>query len=63
MVSRTRVEDLVPDSIMSNAHLFGGNHSNILTQGLTVGIGTVMDAKEVNSKSNTTTVVEYQKRL
>lgn len=47
LVSRTRVKTLAMDTILANARFFDGNLSNVPTMALTVGVGTVMDAKEV----------------
>lgn len=47
LVSRTRVKTLAVDTIQANARFFGGDISKVPTQALTVGVGTVMDAKEV----------------
>lgn len=47
LVSRTRVKTLNLDTIQANARFFGGDISKVPTQALTVGVGTVMDAREV----------------
>ncbi|XP_072256997.1 glucosamine-6-phosphate deaminase 1 isoform X4 [Pyxicephalus adspersus] len=47
LVSRTRVKTLAMDTILANARFFHGNLSKVPTMALTVGVGTVMDAKEV----------------
>lgn len=47
MVSRTRVKTLAKDTIIANARFFDGDLSKVPTSALTVGVGTVMDAKEV----------------
>jgi len=47
LVSRTRVKTLNQDTIMANARFFGGDLSKVPKQALTVGVGTVMDAREV----------------
>merc|ERR1711981_970731 len=47
LVSRTRVKTLAQDTILANARFFGGDISAVPKQALTVGVGTVMDAKEV----------------
>lgn len=49
LVSRTRVKTLAKDTIMANARFFDGDLSKVPTMALTVGVGTVMDAKEVGS--------------
>ena len=45
--SRTRVKTLTTDTIHANSRFFEGNLDLVPKQALTVGIGTVMDAKEV----------------
>ncbi|CAD6188638.1 unnamed protein product [Caenorhabditis auriculariae] len=45
--SRTRIKTLNADTIQANARFFGGDLSQVPTQALTVGVQTVMDAKEV----------------
>lgn len=47
LVSRTRVKTLAMDTILANARFFDGDLSKVPTMALTVGVGTVMDAKEV----------------
>jgi len=47
LVSRTRVKTLAVDTIQANARFFGGDLRQVPTQALTVGVGTVMDAREV----------------
>lgn len=47
LVSRTRIKSLAVDTIKANARFFGGDVSKVPTTALTVGVGTVMDAKEV----------------
>ncbi|XP_078740950.1 glucosamine-6-phosphate deaminase 2-like isoform X1 [Lampetra fluviatilis] len=47
LVSRTRVKTLARDTILANARFFGGDLAKVPTMALTVGVGTVMDAKEV----------------
>ncbi|KAL3879799.1 hypothetical protein ACJMK2_032082 [Sinanodonta woodiana] len=47
LVSRTRLKTLAHDTIIANARFFGGDVSKVPTQALTVGVGTVMDAREV----------------
>lgn len=49
LVSRTRVKTLAMDTILANARFFEGDLSKVPTMALTVGVGTVMDAKEVRS--------------
>ena len=48
LVSRTRVKTLAQETIDANARFFGGDLSKVPKQALTVGVGTVMDAKEVS---------------
>lgn len=45
--SRTRVKMLTHDTRVANARFFGGNPENVPLRALTVGIGTVMSAREV----------------
>lgn len=45
--SRTRVATLADDTIRANSRFFGGDISQVPKQALTVGVGTVMDAREV----------------
>uniref|UniRef100_A0A8B9KUM5 Glucosamine-6-phosphate isomerase n=1 Tax=Astyanax mexicanus TaxID=7994 RepID=A0A8B9KUM5_ASTMX len=47
LVSRTRVKTLAKDTIVANARFFGNDLSRVPTMTLTVGVGTVMDAREV----------------
>ena len=47
LVSRTRVKSLTYDTILVNSRFFDGDISKVPTTALTVGVGTVMDAKEV----------------
>ena len=47
LVSRTRVKTLSYDTIQANSRFFGDVMSKVPTQALTVGVGTVMDAREV----------------
>ncbi|XP_013411500.1 glucosamine-6-phosphate isomerase 1 [Lingula anatina] len=47
LVSRTRVKTLNQDTVEANARFFGGDISQVPTEALTVGVGTVMDAREV----------------
>lgn len=51
LVSRTRVKTLAMDTILANARFFDGDLAKVPTMALTVGVGTVMDAKEVRSKA------------
>ena len=47
LVSRTRVKVLTQDTRMDNARFFEGDLTNVPATALTVGVGTVMDAREV----------------
>ncbi|UYV64418.1 GNPDA2 [Cordylochernes scorpioides] len=47
LVSRTRVKTLARDTILANARFFDNDLEKVPHQALTVGVGTVMDAKEV----------------
>lgn len=47
LVSRTRVKTLAKDTIVANARFFGNDLNKVPTMTLTVGVGTVMDAREV----------------
>jgi len=49
LVSRTRVKTLAVETVQANAKFFDGDMSKVPNQALTVGVGTVMDAKEVFS--------------
>ena len=49
LVSRTRVKTLAQDTIIANARFFGNDISQVPRSALTVGVGTVMDAREVSS--------------
>lgn len=45
--SRTRVKTLAQDTLEANARFFDNDMSKVPKQALTVGVGTVMDSKEV----------------
>ena len=45
--SRTRIKTLTPDTIAVNARFFGGDTSLVPTRALTVGVGTILAAREV----------------
>ncbi|CAG8479284.1 3717_t:CDS:2 [Ambispora leptoticha] len=45
--SRTRVKTLAYDTILANSRFFNGDISKVPRMALTVGVGTVMDAREV----------------
>jgi glucosamine-6-phosphate deaminase len=47
LVSRTRVKTLCYDTILANSRFFENDMSRVPTHALTVGVGTVMDAREV----------------
>lgn len=49
LVSRTRVKTLAYDTLEANKRFFGNDISKVPRQALTVGVGTVMDAKEVRT--------------
>lgn len=59
-MSRTRVKTLAQDTIIANARFFDNDITKVPTSALTVGVGTVMDAREVSQyiyfyrKSNST---------
>lgn len=45
--SRTRVKTLTKDTKMANSRFFGGDPSQVPSTALTVGVGTITDAREV----------------
>lgn len=47
LASRTRVKTLAQDTLEANARFFNNDISKVPKQALTVGVATVMDAKEV----------------
>ncbi|KAF0709639.1 Aste57867_5864 [Aphanomyces stellatus] len=47
LVSRTRIKTLAYDTIVANSRFFGGDVNQVPKMALTVGVGTVMDAREV----------------
>ncbi|CAI9581879.1 unnamed protein product [Staurois parvus] len=47
LLSRTRLKTLAMDTILANAKYFDGDLSKVPTMALTVGVGTVMDSREV----------------
>ncbi|MDO4738310.1 MAG: glucosamine-6-phosphate deaminase [Bacteroidales bacterium] len=47
LASKTRIKTLTTDTIHANSRFFDGNLSLVPKQALTVGIGTVMEAREV----------------
>ena len=47
LTSRTRIKTLTTDTLIANSRFFNNNPAEVPGQALTVGVGTVMDAKEV----------------
>jgi glucosamine-6-phosphate deaminase len=47
LTSRTRIKTLSYDTILANSRFFNGDMKKVPTMALTVGVGTVMDAREV----------------
>ncbi|MBQ3957952.1 MAG: glucosamine-6-phosphate deaminase [Bacteroidaceae bacterium] len=47
LCSRTRVKSLTTDTIIANSRFFGGDTSQVPHTAMTVGVGTVMAAREV----------------
>lgn len=47
LYSRTRIKTLTNDTKVANSRFFGNEVRLVPTQALTVGVGTIMDAKEV----------------
>jgi glucosamine-6-phosphate deaminase len=47
LVSRTRIKTLAQETIIANARFFDNDLKKVPNMALTVGVGTVMDAKEV----------------
>ena len=47
LTSRTRIKSLSYDTILANSRFFEGDMKKVPTRALTVGVGTVMDAREV----------------
>lgn len=47
LTSRTRVKTLTTDTIIANSRFFGGDVNKVPKTAMTVGVGTVMSAKEV----------------
>ncbi len=50
--SRTRMKTLTTDTRIANSRFFGGRPENVPAHALTVGVGTVMDAREVMILAN-----------
>ncbi len=47
LTSRTRDKDLAYDTLVANSRYFGNDVSQVPKKALTVGVGTIMDAREV----------------
>ncbi len=47
LTSRTRVKTLTQDTVIANSRFFGGDVNMVPKTALTVGVGTVMDARSV----------------
>lgn len=47
LTSRTRIKSLTYDTILANSRFFDGDINRVPKKALTVGVGTVMDAKKV----------------
>lgn len=47
------MKTLAMDTILANARFFDGDLSKVPTMALTVGVGTVMDAREVRRRAGT----------
>lgn len=47
LASRTRIKTLTYDTKVANSRFFGGDVDKVPTTALTVGVGTLLDAKEV----------------
>jgi glucosamine-6-phosphate deaminase len=47
LASRTRIKTLSYDTVLANSRFFNGDMSKVPLTALTVGVGTVMDAREV----------------
>ena len=62
LVSRTRVKTLAQDTIIANARFFDNDINKVPKSALTVGVGTVMDAREV-SYSQTRASIENNELL
>lgn len=52
LTSRTRVKSLKTDTIIANSRFFGGDINKVPKTALTVGVGTIMDAREVMILAN-----------
>ena len=47
LLSRTRDKTLTPTTRRQNAAMFGGDPANVPTRALTMGVGTILDAREL----------------
>ena len=47
LASRTRIKTLTTDTLLANSRFFDNDMAKVPKQALTVGVGTVMDAREV----------------
>ena len=47
LMSRTRDKSLTPDTRMQNAEMFGGDPGAVPGRALTMGVGTILDAREI----------------
>ena len=56
LASRTRIKSLAVDTIQANARFFGGDVTKVPKAALTVGVATVMEAREV-SQYNTCMII------
>lgn len=61
--SRTRVMNLTPSTRQANSRFFQNDISQVPTQALTVGIGTVLDARELLFLASGTSKAEAVSRL
>ena len=47
LMSRTRDKSLTPDTRVQNAEMFGGDPEAVPARALTMGVGTILDAREI----------------
>lgn len=47
LASRTRIKTLAYDTIVANSRFFGGDMDKVPRMALTVGVATIMEAREV----------------
>ncbi len=47
IMSRTRAKALTPTTRLQNAEMFGGNVDDVPSRALTMGVGTILEAKEL----------------